>query len=68
VRARWIATLLISLLSIFLALVLPMGRGESVPLDSAPGLIYLLIYVTRMVSTRRQQRLLAEEANAEQLQ
>jgi len=65
VRARWISTLLISLLSIFLALVLPMGRGESVPLDSAPGLIYVLIYVTRIVSTHRQRRLLAEEANAE---
>ena len=62
VCARWIATLAIALTSTLLALVLPMGRGESVPLDSAPGLIYGLIYVVRIVFARRERTALAAVA------
>ena len=31
-----------------------MGRGESVPLDSAPGLLYILVYVAFRVLARRE--------------
>lgn len=66
VRTRWLAVLVISLSSTLLALVLPMGRGESVPLDSAPGLLYGLIYVMVRVLAVRERRLLAALPATEQ--
>jgi uncharacterized membrane protein len=66
VRMRWLAVLVISLSSTLLALVLPMGRGESVPLDSAPGLLYVLIYVMVRVLAVRERRLLAALPATEQ--
>jgi uncharacterized membrane protein len=66
VRTRWLAVLVISLSSTLLALVLPMGRGESVPLDSAPGLLYVLIYVMVRVLAVRERRLLAALPATEQ--
>lgn len=57
--ARWVAVITISLTSTVLGLVLPMGRGQSTPLDSVPGLLYGLIYVAFRVLAVRQRRQLA---------
>jgi hypothetical protein len=61
---RWTAVVAIALLSALGGLVLPMGRGEAVPLDLAPGLIYLLLIVAFRVLGRRERRVLnASEAS-----
>jgi uncharacterized membrane protein len=60
--ARWRWVIVIALTSTLLGLALPMGRGESVPLDSAPGLLYILVYVGFGVLAKREQRQL--DANA----
>ena len=65
VRMRWLAVIAIALSSTLLALVLPMGQGESVPLDSIPGLVYLLIYLVVQLLARRERRLLAANAATE---
>ena len=57
--ARWRWVIIVALASTLLGLVLPMGRGESVPLDSAPGLLYILVYVGFRVLTKRERRQLA---------
>jgi uncharacterized membrane protein len=64
-RARWLVIIAIALSSTLLALVLPMGRGQSVPLDSAPGLLYGLIYVAIHRLAIRERRLLAAIPAAE---
>ena len=61
--ARWLAVIVIALTSTLLGLVLPMGQGESAPLDSAPGLLYLLVYVMfRVLASRERVRLAANAA------
>lgn len=65
--ARWRAVIVIGLASTLLGLVLPMGRGASVPLDSAPGLLYLLVYVAFQVLARRERRQLAANAAREDM-
>jgi uncharacterized membrane protein len=55
---RWTAVVAIALLSALGGLVLPMGRGEAVPLDLAPGLIYLLLIVAFRVLGQRERRVL----------
>lgn len=62
--ARWRWVIIVALASTLLGLVLPMGRGESVPLDSAPGLLYILVYVGFRVLTKREQRQLAATERA----
>lgn len=57
--ARWCAVIVIALTSTLLGLFLPMGRGESVPLDSAPGLLYIFVYVAFHLLSRRERRQLA---------
>lgn len=56
---RWLAVIAIALASTLLALVLPMGRGESVPLDSAPGLVYFLLFVAFAALKRNERAALA---------
>jgi uncharacterized membrane protein len=63
--ARWCAVIVIALASTLLGLVLPMGQGESMPLDSAPGLLYLLVYVTFRVLAHRERARLAAIAAVE---
>jgi uncharacterized membrane protein len=58
---RWSTVVAIALLSAIAGLALPMGRGESMPFDFAPGLIYLLLLVAFGVLKRRERRLLATE-------
>ena len=65
--ARWRAVVVIGLASTLLGLVLPMGRGASVPLDSAPGLLYILVYVAFQVLARRERRQLAANAATEDM-
>ena len=60
--ARWRAVIVIALASTLLGFVLPMGQGESVPLDSAPGLLYILVYVAFRVLALRERRQLAASA------
>jgi uncharacterized membrane protein len=60
--ARWVAVIAIAIASTLLGLFLPMGRGESVPLDSAPGLIYIFVYVAFRVLAQREKRELAAVA------
>ena len=62
--ARWRWVIIVALASTLLGLVLPMGRGESVPLDSAPGLLYILVYVGFRVLTKREQRQLTATERA----
>ena len=62
--ARWRWVIIVALASTLLGLVLPMGRGESVPLDSAPGLLYILVYVGFRVLTKRERRQLAATERA----
>ncbi|HEV7490732.1 MAG TPA: hypothetical protein VGO25_07995, partial [Rhodanobacteraceae bacterium] len=62
---RWLAVIFIALASTLLGLVLPMGRDTSAPLDSAPGLIYILVYVVFHVLARRERRSLATSATTE---
>ncbi|HKE48185.1 MAG TPA: TMEM175 family protein [Rhodanobacteraceae bacterium] len=56
---RWKAVIAIAVASVLLGLFLPMGRGESMPLDSAPGLVYILVYVAFQLLARRERRQLA---------
>jgi uncharacterized membrane protein len=63
--ARWLAVIVIAITSTVLGFVLPMGRGESAPLDSAPGLIYLFVYVAFHVLARRERTRLAASLTAE---
>ena len=58
-RTRWLAIIAIALSSTLLALVAPMRRGQSIPLYSAPGLVYGLIYVAAHALAVRERRLLA---------
>ncbi len=62
--ARWQAVIAIASASILLGLLLPMGKGESVPLDSAPGLLYLFVYVAFRVLAQRERRQLAALGSA----
>lgn len=62
---RWLAVIVIALASTVLGLVLPMGRDTNAPLDSAPGLIYILVYVAFHVLSRRERRSLAAIATTE---
>ena len=62
--ARWRWVIIVALASTLLGLVLPMGRGESVPLDSAPGLLYILVYVGFRVLAKREQRQLTATERA----
>ena len=62
--ARWRWVIIVALASTLLGLVLPMGRGESVPLDSAPGLLYILVYVGFRVLTKRERMQLAATERA----
>ncbi len=62
---RWCAVIVIALASTLLGLVLPMGQGESMPLDSVPGLLYLLVYVAFRVLAHRERARLAANAIAE---
>ena len=63
--ARWLGVIVIALASTLLGLTLPMGQGESAPLDSVPGLLYLLVYVTFHVLARRERARLAINAATE---
>jgi len=63
--ARWLGVIVIALASTLLGLTLPMGQGESAPLDSVPGLLYLLVYVMFRVLARRERTQLAANAAAE---
>jgi len=56
---RWTAVVAIALLSVLGGLVLPMGRGETIPFDLAPGLIYVLLFVAFAMLRRRERRVLA---------
>lgn len=56
---RWTAVVAIALLSVLGGLVLPMGRGETIPFDLAPGLIYVLLFVAFAMLRRRERRALA---------
>jgi len=56
---RWRAVIAVAILSTLLGLLLPMGLGESVPLDSVPGLIYFLVYVAFFALARRERQQLA---------
>jgi uncharacterized membrane protein len=61
---RWRAVIAIAMLSTLLGLFLPMGQGESVPLDSVPGFLYLFVYVAFVVLARRERRALAALGSA----
>ena len=61
---RWTAVIAIACASILLGLALPMGRGESLPLDSAPGLVYIFVYVAFRVLAQRERRELAAVGSA----
>jgi uncharacterized membrane protein len=63
---RWLAVIAIALASTLFAIVLPMGLGESMPLDSAPGLVYIFVYVAFSLLKRREGALLGRAA-AEQV-
>jgi hypothetical protein len=63
--ARWSAVIVIALTSTLLGLFLPMGQGESMPLDSAPGFLYILVYVAFHVLARRERVRLAADVPAE---
>ncbi|HEX7112390.1 MAG TPA: TMEM175 family protein [Mizugakiibacter sp.] len=63
----WTAMAAIALLSLLLAVFVPMGRAQPLPLDSLPGLAYLLVFVARAVLVRRERAALAalaEDATA----
>lgn len=53
---RWCGVIGLSLSSVVLALVLPMGRGSAFPCDSVPGLLYLLLIPMIRVIMRRERR------------
>jgi hypothetical protein len=62
VLRRWQVVTCIALLSAVLALVLPMGQAQRIPFDTAPGLIYLLIFVAVIILARRERAALAAAA------
>ncbi|HEY6985678.1 MAG TPA: TMEM175 family protein [Rhodanobacteraceae bacterium] len=64
VCARWQAVIAIATVSVLLGLFLPMGLSESVPLDSAPGLLYFLVYVAFHLLARRERVQLAAIGSA----
>ena len=55
---RWASVIAIALLSTLGGLVLPMGRGESLPFDLVPGLVYVLLFVVFATLRRRERRVL----------
>ncbi|MET0230834.1 MAG: TMEM175 family protein [Rhodanobacteraceae bacterium] len=59
ISLRWTSVIAIALLSALGGLVLPMGRGETLPFDLAPGLIYVLLFVAFATLKRRERRRLA---------
>ena len=61
---RWEAVITIAIASMLLGLFLPMGKGESVPLDSAPGMIYIFVYVAFRLLAQRERRQLAALGSA----
>jgi uncharacterized membrane protein len=58
---RWAAVITIALLSVLGGLVLPMGSGELVLFDIAPGLIYLLLFLAFAALRRKERRVLTAE-------
>lgn len=59
IAQMWTAMAAIALLSLLFAAVVPMGRAQPLPLDSLPGLAYLLVFVARAVLARRERAALA---------
>ena len=55
---RWASVIAIALLSTLGGIVLPMGRGESLPFDLVPGLVYVLLFVVFATLRRRERRVL----------
>ena len=55
---RWASVIAIALLSTIGGIVLPMGRGESLPFDLVPGLVYVLLFVVFATLRRRERRVL----------
>ena len=53
---RWIGVIGLSLISVVLAMILPMGRGSAFPCDVVPGFLYLLLIPMIRLVMRRQRR------------
>lgn len=62
---RWIGVMGLSLLSVVLAMVLPMGRGSALPCDVVPGFLYLLLIPMIRIIMRRERRELGALASVE---
>ncbi|HEY6894090.1 MAG TPA: TMEM175 family protein [Rhodanobacteraceae bacterium] len=57
-QRRWTGIVTLSLVSVVLALTLPMGRGSLLPCDAVPGLIYLLLIpIIRLIMSRERREL-----------
>ena len=59
---RWIVVIAVALASTLCGLVAPMGRGARVPLDLAPGLLYLVLPFAFRLLARRERYEIAEPA------
>ncbi len=53
---RWLGVIALSLLSVVLAMILPMGRGSAFPCDVVPGFLYLLLIPMIRLIMRRERR------------
>lgn len=53
---RWSGVIALSLVSVALALILPMGRGAALPCDIVPGVLYLLLIPMIRMITKRERR------------
>ena len=62
---RWSGVVALSLLSVLLALTLPMGRGSALPCDAVPGLLYLMLIPMIRFVRKRERRELGTLAAAE---